>query len=375
MIYLDNSSTTQPCAETVEKVTELLTKTWGNPSSLHSLGLAAEQEVARARRAVARALGCTPEEIFFTSGGTEADNLALFGAAYARKKRGSHIVTTRIEHPAVLHTAEALEQEGFTVTWLSPDGQGRISPAQVREAIRPDTILVSMMAVNNEVGSLLPVAEAARAIAAKKAPALLHVDAVQAFGKIALRPLRDHIDLMTVSAHKIHGPKGVGALFVKKGVRLAPRVFGGGQERGLRPGTESAPLIAGFGAAVEALPGLKQEEERIRGLNQRLRARLAGIPGVSVHSGEDALPYILSLSACPVRAETMLHFLAARDIFVSTGSACAKGKASHVLAAMGLPREEIASSLRVSFSRWNTKEDVDAFAAALQEGLTSLCSS
>ena len=214
-IYLDNSATTRPCAEAVDKITELLTVCWGNPSSLHGLGFAAEQELSAARRAVARSLSCTPEEIFFTSGGTESDNLAIFGAAHARQKRGRHVVTTRIEHPAVLNTMAELEREGFEVTYLAPDEWGHIAPESVKSAVRPDTILVSLMAVNNEVGTILPVQAAREAIAEQNAPALLHVDAVQAYGKLPLAPARQGIDLLTISGHKIHGPKGVGALYVK----------------------------------------------------------------------------------------------------------------------------------------------------------------
>ena len=372
MIYLDNSATTRPCAEAVEAIRRLLCETWGNPSSLHAVGFAAERELAAARQAVAAALSAAPEEIVFTSGGTESDNIAILGAACARRKRGRHIVTTQIEHPAVLQTMAALEQDGFEVTYLVPDGWGHISPDAIRAAVRPDTILVSLMAVNNEVGTRLPLGAARAAISEAGAPALLHVDAVQAFGKIPLAPGRMGIDLLTVSGHKIHGPKGVGALFVKKGTHLAPHVFGGGQERGLRPGTEGMPLIAGFAAAVRALPDPAQEETRLRAVNERLRRNLSALPGVTIHSPEDALPYILSFSACPVRAETMLHFLSEKGICVSSGSACAKGKASHVLTAMGLPRDQIDSSLRVSFSRENTEQDADALAEAVAEGLRTL---
>ena len=217
-----------------------------------------------------------------------------------------------------------------------------------------------------------PLEAAAQAIREKKAPALFHVDAVQAFGKIPLRPADMGVDLMTVSGHKIHGPKGIGALYIRRGVHLASRVFGGGQEQNIRPGTEPMPAISAFAAAVGALPDLKKEEERIRGLNKLLRERLQAIPQVKIHSLEKGIPYIVNLSAGTVRAETMLHFLAERGVFVSTGSACAKGKESHVLSAMGLPKEEIASSLRVSFSRMNGEEDVDAFACALEEGLSVL---
>ena len=285
---------------------------------------------------------------------------------------GMHIVTTQIEHPSVTNAVRQLEKEGWEVTWLQPDREGHILPEAVQEAVRPDTTLVTMMAVNNEVGTILPLDAAAQAIAAKKAPALLHVDAVQGFGKLDLRPERRKIDLLSISAHKIHGPKGVGALYVRKGVRIAPRTFGGGQEHGMRPGTEGLPAIGGFGAAVKALPpvneGLRQAEE----LAAICREKLLALPGVEFNSPEDALPYIVNFSVGAVRAETMLHFLAARGVYVSSGSACSKGKQSPVLEAMGLPRERIQAALRVSFSHLNTLEDVDALVEGVREGLASL---
>ena len=321
---------------------------------------------------MASQLGAKPEEIFFTSGGTESNNIALFGAAHARKKRGNRIVTTQIEHPSVLNTVKKLEQEGFEVVRLKPDKWGKIAPEQVCEAVTPETILVSMMAVNNEVGSILPVEAAADAIEEKKAPALLHIDAVQAFGKLPLRVRELRADLMSVSAHKIHGPKGIGALFVRKGVHIEPLTYGGGQEKDMRPGTESMPLIAAFGAAVKALPNTETELAAMQELNAFLRSELAKLDGVTINSPDDALPYILNFSAGGVRAETMLHFLSERGIYVSSGSACSKGRASHVLTAMGLPRERIASSLRLSFCRFNTKTEAQAFAGALADGLASI---
>ena len=371
-VYLDNSSTTKPCLEAVQAVLHSMEENWGNPSSLHSLGFQAERAVEDARQAVADALSCRSEEILFVSGGTEGNNLAILGAAYARKKQGTHLVTSAIEHPAVLHVMQYLEKEGFSVTYLRPDAQGRISARQVWEAVTPETILVSLMAVNNETGVLLPLEAASQAIREKKAPALFHVDAVQAFGKIPLKPESEGIDLLTLSGHKIHGPKGIGALYIRRGVHLAPRIFGGAQEKGKRPGTEGTPLIAGLGAAVRALPLLAAEEKRIREINLHLRRRLANLPEVTLLSPEDALPYILNLSAGQVSAETMLHFLSSKGIFVSSGSACAKGKTSHVLKAMGVPAKQIASALRVSFSRMNTIEDTDRFADALEEGLHRL---
>ena len=370
--YLDNSSTTRVCEPAAAKVMELMTENYGNPSSLHTLGFRAEQALTEARRNIAAVLGAKEDEVFFTSGGTESNNLAIFGAAYARKRMGMHIVTTQIEHPSVTNAVRQLEKEGWEVTWLQPDREGHILPEAVQEAVRPDTTLVTMMAVNNEVGTILPLDAAAQAIAAKKAPALLHVDAVQGFGKLDLRPERRKIDLLSISAHKIHGPKGVGALYVRKGVRIAPRTFGGGQEHGMRPGTEGLPAIGGFGAAVKALPpvneGLRQAEE----LAAICREKLLALPGVEFNSPEDALPYIVNFSVGAVRAETMLHFLAARGVYVSSGSACSKGKQSPVLEAMGLPRERIQAALRVSFSHLNTLEDVDALVEGVREGLASL---
>lgn len=371
-IYFDNSSTTKVCPEAAEKVMEMMTENYGNPSSLHTLGFRAEQEMTAARKAVAGLLGAKPEEIYFTSGGTESDNLALFGAAYARKKRGRRIVTTQIEHPAVANVMKRLEQEGFEVVSLKPDSFGKISPEQVKEAVTGDTVLVSMMRVNNEVGTILPVEAAAEAIREAGAPALLHVDAVQAFGKLPLRPEKMGIDLMSVSAHKIHGPKGVGALYMRRGVHIEPYTFGGGQEKNVRPGTESSPLIAGFGAAVRALPETERELSALSELCTYCREQLLKIPGVELNSPEDALPYIVNFSAGGVRAETMLHYLSSREIYVSSGSACSKGKESPVLSAMGLPRERIASALRLSFSRFSTKEEVELFLAALKDGLTEI---
>lgn len=376
--YLDNSSTTKPCPVAVEKTTEALTACWGNPSSLHTLGFAAEKLLTHARGAVARSLGCRPAEICFTSGGTEANNIALLGAAHGRARRGNRIVTTAIEHPSVLGAMKALEKEGFEVVYLMPDRTGCIREDQVREAVTEQTILVSMMAVNNEVGTVLPVDAAVEAIAASRAPALLHVDAVQAYGKLPLNPARRGIDLMTVSAHKIHGPKGAGALYIAGGTHLAAPFYGGGQERNIRPGTEPVPAIAGMGAAVEALPPLEESCRHVTLLRDRLAALLEPMPEVIVHTPQAAgaaVPYILNLSAQGVRAETMLHFLAERGIYVSSGSACAKGRQSHVLTAMGLEKREIESALRVSFSWDNTMDEVELFARALREGLDTLARS
>lgn len=371
-VYLDNSATTKVCDEAAKKVLELMVEKYGNPSSLHQKGFEAEQEIQKARAALANALSCEEREIIFTSGGTEANNLAIFGAAAALRRRGGRIVTTAIEHSSVLESCRQLEKEGFEVVYLTPRGDGTVSEEQLRNAVTADTILVSVMKINNETGAILPVECIKRIVTAKKAPALVHVDAVQAFGKLSVKPQRMGADLLTLSAHKIHGPKGVGALYLQKNARILPRAFGGEQERKLRPGTESAALIAGFGAAVEALPDLAAEYEEIRALNTYLREKLRGLDGVVINSDENALPYLLNFSVPGVRSETMLHHLAADRVFVSSGSACAKGRQSHVLAAMGLEPKRVVSAIRVSFGRYNTKDDVDALLSSLQTGINSL---
>ncbi|MFQ9845921.1 MAG: cysteine desulfurase family protein [[Clostridium] leptum] len=371
-IYLDNSATTRVCEKSAEKVLELMTQCYGNPSSLHKKGLEAQREVAHARQAVAVSLGAQPREIIFTSGGTEANNLAVLGGAAAGRRRGKRIVTTAIEHPSVLEPMRQLEKEGFEVVFLTPDADGRVPEEAVLKAVTGDTILISVMAVNNELGSIQPIEVLKMAVKRAGAPALVHVDGVQAYGKLPLRPEKLGIDLLTVSGHKIHGPKGVGALYVSKNARILPRTFGGGQERELRPGTEAAPLIAGLGAAVEELPDWRQAYSRMEKLRDYTLQKLSGLEGVEVNSPVEGLPYLLNFSALGIRSETMLHFLAQRGIYVSSGSACAKGKQSHVLKAAGLPDSRISSAIRVSFSRENTERDADALAEGVREGLACL---
>lgn len=371
-IYLDNSATTRVCEKSAEKVLELMTQCYGNPSSLHKKGLEAQREVAHARQAVAVSLGAQPREIIFTSGGTEANNLAVLGGAAAGRRRGKRIVTTAIEHPSVLEPMRQLEKEGFEVVFLTPDTDGRVPEEAVLKAVTGDTILISVMAVNNELGSIQPIEVLKKAVKRAGAPALVHVDGVQAYGKLPLRPEKLGIDLLTVSGHKIHGPKGVGALYVSKNARILPRTFGGGQERELRPGTEAAPLIAGLGAAVEELPDWRQAYSRMEKLRDYTLQKLSGLEGVEVNSPVEGLPYLLNFSALGIRSETMLHFLAQRGIYVSSGSACAKGKQSHVLKAAGLPDSRISSAIRVSFSRESTKRDADALAEGVREGLACL---
>lgn len=371
-IYLDNAATTRVCESAVERMLYVMTEAYGNPSSLHSMGFEAEREMTAAREAIAGSLSVSPAEVYFTSGGTEANNIALFGAVKRNGRRGKHIVTTAVEHPSVLRVMEQLEQEGYAVEYLMPNSSGRISAEQVEQAITSDTILVSMMMVNNETGVYMPVEAAANAIRRSKSSALLHVDAVQAYGKLPIKPARMGIDLMSVSSHKIHGPKGAGALYIAGQRSFPARTFGGGQEKGVRPGTEPLPAIAGFGAAVRAMPNHKELKAHFEGLRAALREQLSQLNEVVIHSPEDAMPYVLSFSVPGIKAETLLHFLASQNIFVSSGSACSKAKPSHVLTAMGLAPALVESSLRASFSRFTTLDEINAFAAVLKQGMEQL---
>lgn len=368
-VYLDNSATTEPCREAVEAVRVMLEENYGNPSSLHGMGIEAAKALIKARQSIADKLGCEKDEIYFTSGGTEANNLALFGAARANGRRGNRIVTTAIEHESVIQSIDELEKEGFEIVRLKPDRYGNITAEQLEEAVNEKTVLVSVMYINNEVGSVLPVDKIKKICERAGAPALIHTDCVQAFGKVEVKPKKLGADLVTVTAHKIHGPKGCGALYVRKGVRILPRTFGGEQEKRLRPGTEASPLIAGFGAAADALPDLKEQSEKISALNAYARASLSKIDGVAFNSGENASPYILNLYVPTfMRSQTVIQELSANyGIYVSSGSACAKGKRSHVLTAMRLGGETVDKSIRVSFSRFSTMDDVDALCAALKE--------
>lgn len=371
--YLDNSATTKPSKACVDAINKMLTESWGNPSSLHALGVSSAKEIILARSAVAESLGAEKEEIYFTSGGTEANNLALFGAVKAKKRLGNRIVTTAIEHESVLQSAQELEKQGFEVIYIQPDKYGFISEEQIKEAVNDKTILVSIMYINNEAGSVMPVEKIRRIVTKAGSPALIHIDCVQAYGKIPINAKKLDADLVTVSAHKIHGPKGVGALYVNKAANLTnqnfARTFGGEQERKIRPGTEAAPLIAGFAAAVKELDLSKQQKDKIKELNAYAKARLSEIDGIKFNSSENASPYIISIYVPTfMRSQTILQELSSNyNVYVSNGSACAKGKKSHVLSAMGLSNEALDKSIRISFSRYNTKEEVDLFVNALKE--------
>ncbi|MBP3390465.1 MAG: cysteine desulfurase [Clostridia bacterium] len=365
IVYLDNSATTKPCDEAIEYMNNAVCKTWGNPSSLHTVGINAEELVFSAKEVCAKAIGCRSDEIYFTSGGTESNNLAITGAVNSRAKRGNRIVTTEIEHPSVLETIKALEQKGFEVVYLKPDNNGKVSEEAINGAVNKNTILVSIMLVNNEIGTVQPIKAAAKAIKAAGAPALLHCDAVQGFGKINIKVNELGVDLLTFSGHKIHAPKGIGVLYKKKGVNIAPVIFGGGQQDSVRPGTESVPLIYALEGAIRALPNVEEANKKMQALCDYAKEKLTATETVSLNSPQDAIPYILNVSVLGYRSETLLHFLDAQGVFVSSGSACSKGKLSYTLSALGLDSKRIDSALRISFSRDNTKEDIDKLCDAI----------
>lgn len=371
-VYLDNSATTKPCDSAVKAAADAMTLYWGNPSSLYDMGAQAEYKMSEARDSVAAALSCRSDEVFFTSGGTEANNLAIRGTANALKRRGKKIVTTSVEHPSVSKVCDSLEAEGFEVVRIKPENDGNIDPSKVISAVDDDTVLVSMMYVNNETGCIFPVPETARQIKAHFPGTVIHSDCVQAFGKIPTDVAKLHVDLLSASGHKIHAPKGVGFLYKSKSLHIKPIIFGGGQEKELRSGTEAVPAILALGAAVNELDtarSLKAVEE----IHEYAVRRLSEIDGIVFNSPlSGSLPYILNISALHYRSETLLHFLESRRIYVSSGSACSKGKGSHVLTEMGLSADRTDSALRLSFSRYTKTSDIDALCDALRDGLKTL---
>lgn len=370
--YFDNAATTRPCPEAVAAVTQVLTEDWGNPSSLHRLGIEANRQLQQARLTVAEAMGAPSERIFFTSGGTEADNWALFSAAQRLGKRGRHIITTAVEHHAVLHPLQQLEQQGFAVTYLKPDGQGRVSLQQLADALRRDTILVSIMMVNNETGAVMPIEKMTKLTHLHCPNALFHTDAVQGFLKIPFRANSLGADMISVSAHKVHGMKGVGGLYLRPKLTLPPLLHGGGQESSYRSGTEPLPAIAAFGAACKAAaPTLRADMARMAQLRDLCREGLKQIPGVVLLGAQDA-PHILSLSVPGVRSQGLINCLQDMDVYVSAGSACAKGHRSHVLEASGIAPDVIDGSIRVSLSRFTTQEEIQQLLAALQKAVDTL---
>ena len=372
MVYFDNSATTQPCEEAIQAMTAALTDCWGNPSSLHKLGVEAHRKLEAARQSVAKALGADPDRVFFTAGGTEADNWAVFSAARRMGKRGKHIITTNIEHHAILHPMKELEAQGFEVSYLSPEPDWTVTLEALRAALRPDTILVSVMMVNNELGSVMPIQSMAKLTHRLAPNAIFHSDAVQGFLKLPFRASTLEADLITVSSHKIHGPKGAGALYIRKGLPLPPFIYGGGQESGYRSGTEAVPNILGFGAACEAaLPTLREDLARENRLKERICAGLSAIDGV-VLNGARTAPHIISFAVPGVRSQGLINCLQDQDVYVSAGSACAKGHRSHVLEAIGLPPAVIDGSVRASLSRFTTEEEADKLVTAVAEAVKRL---
>lgn len=373
-IYLDNSATTRVYEQAAKAAFEVMTENYGNPSSLHMRGVLAEKVMEEARRDIANVLGANPEGLYFTSGGTEANNLAVIGGALAKKRRGNKVVVSAYEHDSVIKSAKQLESMGFSVTWLAPDENGIITPQSVFDAVDEKTVLVSVMLVNNEIGAINPIKELCAAAKRKNPEVVFHTDAVQGFCKLPFKAEKSGVDLVTITAHKIGGPKGIGALWIRKGARVLPNHFGGEQEKQLRPGTQATPLIAAFGKAVflesTSMPIRKQ---RMEALEKHFRESIAGIDGIVINSKEGALPNIVNISVLGIRSEIMLHFLEKRNIYVSSGSACALGAKSHVLAAMGYDSSRIDSAIRVSFGRETEKEDIDELVAAIKDAMSLLC--
>ena len=366
MIYLDNSATTKPCREAVDAMMAAMETDWGNPSALYDFGIQAAKQVRAARRSVANALGAEQDRIFFTSCGTEADNWAVYGSARKLGKRGKHIITTAMEHHAILNCMKDLESQGFDVTYLQPDSQGNITPEQLKAALRKDTILVSMMMVNNEVGSVLPIAQMAKLTHRLCPDAIFHTDAVQGFLKVPFQAKTLGADLISVSGHKIHGPKGAGALYISPRLKSFPALIqGGGQEGGYRSGTEGTPAIFAFAAAAEVgARTFREDTAREKALLNSLCEQLSALPGIAVTGAHDA-PHIVSIAIPGVPTQNSINILQDAGICVSAGSACAKGHRSHVLTAMGVPGEIIDSTFRVSLCRNTTQEEIDALVTAV----------
>ena len=365
--YFDYAATTPVRPEAAQAALEAMTQGWGNPSSQYELGRQAAAQVKQWRTDVAKALGCGGEELFFTSCGSESDNWAIQGAVELNRRKGKHIVTTAIEHSAVLEPIKVLERQGYEVTYLQPDRQGNIDPVQAAAALRPDTVLVSMMLVNNELGTILPVKETAQAVRKSGSPALLHCDAVQGFLKVPFTPKELGVDLLSVSGHKIHAPKGVGALYIRKGLKMPPLIRGGGQENGLRSGTEATAQIAAFAAAARLGAASFQEDfSHMKQLRSYLLQRLAQELPQAVPLTQGGAPHILPISLPGYKSEVVVRFLSDRGIYLSSGSACHRGKPSHVFAALKLPKPQQDGVLRLSFSYDTTQEDADALIQGLK---------
>ena len=370
--YLDNSATTRVCPEAAEAAMLAMTEIYGNPSSTHTKGREAKQLLDKSRKQVADALGCTVQELVFTSCGSESDNWAILNGAELMRRKGMHIISSQVEHDAVRRSLDELERRGFEVTRLKPDETGAIPVQAVMEALRPDTVLVTLMLVNNETGAVTDIGAIANAVKKAGSQALLHTDAVQAFMKLPFTVKTLGADLVSVSGHKIHAPKGIGALYIKNGVKLKPYLLGGGQENGRRAGTEAMPQIAAFGAACQtAREHLQENYERMAALRQlAIDALRRDIPELVVIGG--GAPHILSISLPGWRSEVLMNYMEAREIYVSKSSACKKGGRSHVLEAIGLAPKVIDGAIRIGLSRFTTQEDILALCAALKEARSKL---
>ncbi|MEZ3515333.1 MAG: cysteine desulfurase [Lachnospiraceae bacterium] len=376
-VYLDNSATTRCLPEVAALMTRIMCEEYGNPSSMHKKGVESEKYVRYAKEVIAKCMKVQEKEILFTSGGTESDNIALMGGAYANCRAGRHIITTRIEHPAVLQTCAYLEEQGFAVTYLPVDAKGVISLADLERAMTPNTILVSIMHTNNEVGAVQPIEQAGELIKRINPNILFHVDAVQGFGKYRIYPKRMHIDLLSVSAHKIHGPKGVGFLYINEKAKVRPIIFGGGQQKGMRSGTENVPGIAGMARAIEEIfSDFDEKIEYLYYLKERFTKGVSALEGIRLNgpAGRDGAPHVVSVSIQGVRSEVMLHALEEKGIFVSAGSACSSNKPSisATLKAIGVEKQYLDTTLRFSFSLYTTEAEIDYTVKCLGELLPML---
>lgn len=375
--YLDNSATTRCSKAAADKMVLLLTEDFGNPSSLHMKGVIAEKYINEAKKKIARTLKCQEKEIVFTSGGTESNNLAIIGSAMANQRAGKHIITTQVEHASVANTMKFLEDNGFEITYLGVDHDGKISLEELKAAMRPDTILVSIMQVNNEIGAVMPIEEAGKLINEINPSTLFHVDAIQSYGKLHISPKNMNCDLLSVSGHKIHGPKGSGFLYIKDKTKIKPIIYGGGQQKGMRSGTENVPAIAGLGVAAEEIyTDLDTKIEAMYALKSHFINEVTRIDGVTVNGLTDktSAPHIVSVSVQGVRAEVILHTLEDKNIYVSAGSACSSNKpaVSATLKAIGLPKELLDSTVRFSFCVDTTIEEIDYAVKVMQDVVPKL---
>ncbi len=373
MIYLDNAATTAVCPEAKNAVLNAMVKDFGNPSSLYGLGLTAENIMSESANTIAGILNCSPKEILFTSGATESNNLALLGAARANKRNGNKIIVSEIEHPSVHETAKALESEGFEVLFIPPRSKSGLCAEDFINAADDKTILVSCMLVNNEIGAVSPVSEIAAGVRRKNPKTIIHSDAVQAFCKIPINLKRLGVDLLSVSGHKIYAPKGIGALYIKDKTKIKPLLFGGGQQRNLRVGTEPVELIAGFAAAADVcFRRMAKNAEHYAVLKREFIEKTQDIAQIALNSTDDCAPYIVNFSVDSLKSEVLLHFLEQKEIYVSSGSACSKGKKSRVLKAFGFSDRAADCALRISFCPDSSKEDIGALVNRIKLGLSTL---